>query len=91
MIYAFTHIEAMKLLAASVLDYLDETFTEGQLDDDSNPPHTALYNLAHSVLGRQDSQDALEHSNVELTTLVQYRTDSGYAKVVWEGIRRAEP
>src|SRR5438128_5545298 len=40
----------LAVLAGYTLDVLDEEFTESQLDDDSNPPRTDLYNLASAIL-----------------------------------------
>lgn len=48
--YRFEVLERLGLLAAAALDVLDEEFTEGQLDDDSHPPRTDLYNLADAVV-----------------------------------------
>jgi hypothetical protein len=48
--YRFELMERLGLLAAAALDVLDEEFTEGQLDDDSHPPRTDLYNLADAVV-----------------------------------------
>lgn len=41
--------DRLEVLAGAVLDYLDAAFSEGELDDDSNPPHTELYNLASAM------------------------------------------
>jgi hypothetical protein len=48
--YRLGHCERLEVLAAAVLDYLDDTFTEAELDNDSGPPATVLYNLASALL-----------------------------------------
>lgn len=48
-VYRLSHRERLEVLAAAVLDYLDDTFSEGELDDDAGPPQTVLYNLASAL------------------------------------------
>lgn len=89
--YEFTESEALDLLAAAVCDTLDELFSEGELDDDSGPPQTALYNLA-SALGNRRSDagapgDGHRHAQTELNLLVEYRADAGSVSVVWKRLR----
>jgi hypothetical protein len=53
------------LLAAVGCDTLTELFTESQLDDESNPPQTTLYNLAHAVWDRYRSTDWRGCENID--------------------------
>ncbi len=84
----FSDRDRATLLAAAVIDYLNETFSESELDDDSNPLHTDLYNLAAAVQERHDAQGGEEHCDRELRLHAEYSEpgafDAEWAKLVQE-------
>lgn len=82
--------QRLEVLAAAVLDYLDDAFSESELDDDSNPPHTELYNLAGAmadaaVLPPVDAHssalrlhaDHERHADDLAANTLEYRGDTG--------------
>lgn len=74
--------ERLDVLAAAVLDYLNETFSEGELDDDSSPPHTTLYNLASAMderrLGRPPGSNGHDaHADEQATEAVEWARGEG--------------
>lgn len=62
----------LDLLAAYVLDVLNDEFTEGELDDDANPPRTCLYILADAILERNRDAGAKAHFEREIAMTVKY-------------------
>lgn len=96
--YRFEALERMGLLAAFVIDVLDEEFTEAQLDRDDHPPRTDLYNLADAVVtyvGEQRGgdrpimgydRDAIVDDN--LNDLVERFGDVGRVGQLWRRLHR---
>lgn len=75
MIYRLSDSERLAVLSAFVLDTLDEMFEESQLDDDSNPPQTVLYNVASACRDLRASPvsgyDRAEYADRELTSVIE--------------------
>jgi hypothetical protein len=87
-----TNTERLEVLAAAVIDYLNDPLGVAGLDDDSNPPHTELFNLASALVGplRYSSRapdaaalkrDDERHADEEATAIL-VGADSGALAVV---------
>lgn len=89
-----TERQRLDVLAAAVLDTLNELYTEGELDDDSSPPQTTLYNLADAMLERHvkdaaGNQGREAHADEQAISALGYAAGEGYLGAIAKDLRKA--